>query len=1211
MHVKKRLFSKLAVIFATVIFFAISFIGCEVSVETQSAEFTSYKDIPGVTREDIEAIEALREEFDSFVFGVLPSTVAFLDRNGEIRGFSALFCEWLTGLFDIPFKPEYVEWGEFLAKLASFEVDFTGAMTATEERLKTYFMTTDIAMQILMSFRIEDSESIESIARRRLPRYAIIEGTTIVNDVASALESGSYEIVLVSSTDEAYTLLKSGEADAFINSDTVEVSFDKYGDVEAKEFFPLIFSPVSLTTQNPKLVPVITVVQKALDNGVLHYLTTLYTQGHKEYMKYKLYNQLTEEEREYILNNPVIPVGAIYSNYPISFYNTRDNEWQGVFFDLLEEIEFMTGMSFELINNERTEWSAIQEMLRNKEVLFVSDLIWTRAREEHFIWPEVSIQNDNYALISRLDFPSITTSEILHAKVGLTKDTAYTAMFMQWFPNHENIVEYDGIEETFNAMRDGKVDMVMTTERRLMFLTHYQELSGYKVNYVFNQSMETKFGFNKDEVILCSIINKALKAIDTDGISNQWMRKTFDYRAKVAEAQRPLLIGSLILFLCVISLLAVSFIRSRRTGKQLGILVKEKTRDLAESYEHAQKAREEAEMANRAKSSFLANMSHEIRTPMNAIMGVTDILMQIEKLPGEISDGLEMIYASSEMLLGIINDILDFSKIEAGKLNIVPAPYEVASMINDSVHLNMMRIGNRPIKFELQVEETIPANLIGDELRIKQILNNLLSNAFKYTDAGKITMSVSSKPVPDSKNIILVFRIQDTGHGMTKEQLNRLFEEYSRFSENTKRYIQGTGLGLSILRRLLKLMDGDINIESEFGKGTVVTIYLPQGTTCSRVLGHDVVESLRCFYKSNMTHKNKNKIKHEPMPYGSVLIVDDTETNLYVAIRFMKLYKLQIETAINGREAVDKVKDGKIYDIIFMDHMMPEMDGMEATKIIREMGYSNPIVALTANAVTGQADIFLENGFDAFISKPLDIQQLDVVLNNLIRDKQPLDVIEAARSKLSFEQNNSSSAVTENDSNSPQLSIDPLLVESFIKDAQKAVILLEELFSSDQLPDSGYKNEEGLRKYITCVHGMKSSLAAVNELELSDFAKKLEQAGRDQNIKLIEEATSGFIKDLRRLLEMLESEQNNKITEVSGEEENAENLHKTLLGIEEMCADYNRKGVLDLISSINKCSRETRAVLEKIKEHVIHSEFEEAEKETAAYIAGRYPNGQS
>ena len=396
-----------------------------------------------------------------------------------------------------------------------------------------------------------------------------------------------------------------------------------------------------------------------------------------------------------------------------------------------------------------------------------------------------------------------------------------------------------------------------------------------------------------------------------------------------------------------------------------------------------------AEMANQAKSSFLANMSHEIRTPMNAILGITEILLQHETLPAEIENGLKKIYNSCDLLLGIINDILDFSKIEAGKIDIMPAEYKIAKLIHDSVHLNKMWIDSKPIEFELEVSESIPAKLIGDELRIKQILNNLLSNAFKYTDSGKVTLSVASEPGQREDGITLVLGVQDEGVGLTKKQISRLFEEYSRFHQESGKPIEGTGLGLSITQNLVSLMGGEINVASELDKGSLFTVRLPQGTADAEVLGRKAVEDLQQRRMHSLTHTQWKQIVPDPMPYGSVLIVDDMEMNLYVATGLMKLYRLQIDTAMSGRAAIAKIKDGKMYDIIFMDYMMPHMDGLETTKLLRSLGYTKPIVALTANAVTGQADMFLQNGFDDFISKPIDIRQLDTVLSKLIRDKQP------------------------------------------------------------------------------------------------------------------------------------------------------------------------------------------------------------------------------
>ncbi|MCL2754629.1 MAG: ATP-binding protein, partial [Oscillospiraceae bacterium] len=602
----------------------------------------------------------------------------------------------------------------------------------------------------------------------------------------------------------------------------------------------------------------------------------------------------------------------------------------------------------------------------------------------------------------------------------------------------------------------------------------------------------------------------------------------------------------------------------------------------AKAAQVAENAAQIAEAASKSKSTFLANMSHEIRTPMNAIMGITDILMQIEQLPEEIEDGLEKIYASSEMLLGIINDILDFSKIEAGKLDIIAASYEVASMVNDAVHLNMMRIGNRPIRFELQIDEEIPALLIGDELRIKQILNNLLSNAFKYTDAGKVTLVFNY----EQDTNCLVLCVSDTGHGMTQEQLGRLFEEYSRFGEERSRNIEGTGLGLSILQRLVNLMEGEITVESEPQVGTTVTVRLPQTPSGSGIIGQEVAANLQSFRKSSATQSHRRSVNfaREPMPYGRILVVDDTETNLFVAQRLMKPYKLQIETAINGLEAVEKVirndSPGGFtpYDVIFMDHMMPVMDGIEATRILRERGYEGVIVALTANAVSGQADMFLENGFDGFVSKPINTQQLNATLNKFVRDKQPPDVLQSARM---------SAAVP-----SAEEADESMLYESFVRDAQKAVVILSELDLS---------SEQAMQKFTIIVHGMKSSLWSIGEKTLSQRAGELEQAGRDKNIELITTEVPAFLNALRTLLEKHESEVA-AIDTSNDADTNPENLRETLTAIAQMCADYNRGGALDLIAKVKECSSDAKKLLCSVKEHILYSNFEEAHSELSDYI---------
>jgi signal transduction histidine kinase/diacylglycerol kinase family enzyme/DNA-binding response OmpR family regulator len=420
-------------------------------------------------------------------------------------------------------------------------------------------------------------------------------------------------------------------------------------------------------------------------------------------------------------------------------------------------------------------------------------------------------------------------------------------------------------------------------------------------------------------------------------------------------------------------------------NEELEEKVASRTRDLEEQTEIAINA-------SKTKSRFLATMSHEIRTPMNAIIGISEILRARSDLQTEVRSGIDKIHHSGKNLLGIINDILDLSKAESGKLEIVPTEFSLPSLINDTVQLNIVRIGKKPIKFTLTLADNLPEKLIGDELRIKQILNNILSNAFKYTDKGSVKFDISAELSPLSSVVSLLFSVSDTGQGMHEEELQTLFDEYSRFNKIANRKTEGTGLGMNITGQLISLMGGTIDVKSTFGEGSIFTVSLPLGrrptvnSPETRVISADIINSLQSFTfsQSEKASERRKKIR-EYFPGKSVLVVDDVETNLYVAEGLLKPYGLSITVALSGFEAIEIIRSGKTFDILFMDHMMPEMDGIETVEKIRAMGYTLPIVALTANAIVGNEEIFKESGFDDFSSKPIDVRDLNRILVRFLR----------------------------------------------------------------------------------------------------------------------------------------------------------------------------------------------------------------------------------
>ena len=415
---------------------------------------------------------------------------------------------------------------------------------------------------------------------------------------------------------------------------------------------------------------------------------------------------------------------------------------------------------------------------------------------------------------------------------------------------------------------------------------------------------------------------------------------------------------------------------------------------------------EAAEKSSRTKSRFLARMSHEIRTPLTAILGISEIQLQDTTLTPHTEEAFAKIHSSASTLLNIVNDILDLSKIEAGKMALANKEYASASLISDVVQLHSIYLSSRKIKFNVNVDKQLPAYLIGDELRIKQVLSNLLSNAFKYTEAGSVRLSVRCEKDSHKNRVVLIIELSDTGMGMTSEQLNAMYSEYVRFHEqnsHANRVIEGTGLGLSIVYNLVQMMNGEISVKSEVGKGTKISVRIPQeAAPCQETLGKKTVRSLQAFEVNMGTAAKRFKLAPEPMPYGRVLVVDDMDANLYVARGLLQFYDLKIETCGSGFEAIEKVKRGKVYDIIFMDQMMPGIDGTETTKTLRGMGYTHPVVALTANALIGEAEKFLRNGFDGFISKPIQTTHLNTILTKFIRDKQPPEVIETAHAEGNF-----------------------------------------------------------------------------------------------------------------------------------------------------------------------------------------------------------------
>ncbi|MCL2806754.1 MAG: ATP-binding protein [Coriobacteriia bacterium] len=455
----------------------------------------------------------------------------------------------------------------------------------------------------------------------------------------------------------------------------------------------------------------------------------------------------------------------------------------------------------------------------------------------------------------------------------------------------------------------------------------------------------------------------------------------------VAQVQdRLFLLAVLFFMLSVIVALFISGFLARPYKR-----ITEQNHRLEELNEITRSQADKIQEANQAKSNFLASMSHEMRTPLNAVIGLSELVMHDGEAAEETEDRLSKIHSSGMTLLGIVNDILDISKIESGKFELHPVEYDTPSLINDIVTLNVIRIREKPIVFSLKVDEELPRYLFGDDLRVKQVFNNLLSNAFKYTHAGTVEWSMGFEQC-DSE-IVLASSIKDTGIGIKDEDIPKLYKDYSQVDAQVNRLSEGTGLGLSITKRLVTMMGGTIEVASVYGEGSTFTVRLHQKLLSDEPIGKEVADNLMGNRYAASKRGQRAGFVRIDLSYARVLVVDDMPTNLDVAKGMMAPYGIQTDFASNGLQAVEMMRAGTPrYDAVFMDHMMPGMDGVEALRVIREeiggtYAQTIPVIALTANAIAGTEKMFLSRGFDAFISKPIDILQLDSVLRQWVRNK--------------------------------------------------------------------------------------------------------------------------------------------------------------------------------------------------------------------------------
>ncbi|MCR5632443.1 MAG: response regulator [Eubacterium sp.] len=604
-----------------------------------------------------------------------------------------------------------------------------------------------------------------------------------------------------------------------------------------------------------------------------------------------------------------------------------------------------------------------------------------------------------------------------------------------------------------------------------------------------------------------------------DTVMDQWYLVIVTKNSELYNAPMSLMIVSIIISLIVFGLTSTFYVlgyRSERKSYQRLEEMKEIERQKDYEAKVLKLEKTAADSANKAKSDFLADMSHEIRTPINAILGMNEMILHQSK-EEETLEYASNIKGAGKTLLAIINTILDFSKIEDGRMSLVPVEFETSVMVNGLVNSISERARTKGLELKLDIDDTIPSVLYGDDVRISQVIMNLLTNAVKYTEKGYVQFKISNLGTTSDYSRLLV-SVKDTGIGIKKEDIDKLSISFERVDEEKNRHIEGTGLGISIVTKLLDMMNSELKIKSEYGVGSEFYFELPIKVVDGTPIGQ---------YEAGRKRLVDNGAASDVLisaPKANILITDDNEMNRKVASNLMRLFGITPDLCKSGAETIETMKK-KHYDMLFLDHMMPEMDGIETLKILKELGLvdNTKVVALTANAVVGAREQYLDAGFDDYISKPIELSEMDKIFNKYLSE-------EKVEAPIAPEDNKIKSLNLDGLGMMDKLKSLDINVEEGISycgdDEEFYIEIVNDYIKAapEKIEQLNALLEAGdMKEYKVLIHSVKSSSKTIGCMSLFEKARDLEAAAASGNIDYVKTNHRSVVSEYKNLVEALES----------------------------------------------------------------------------------------